>query len=351
MLKIGIIGTGTISNEHIQAYMKNPEVELYAFCDINEERLKEMGRKYGVTHLYTNKEEMLRLPELDAVSVCVWNSEHAPCTIAALEAGKHVLCEKPMAYDVEAALRMKETAERCGKVLMIGFVRRFGSDCRAVKAFVDAGDLGEVYYAKARTIRRKGNPGGWFGEKARSAGGPLIDLGVHVIDFVSYVTGNPRPVSVYGAAFNKLGTRPDTVDPLPYVAASATDHDICDVEDSATALIRFENGMVLSVETSYCLNTADECNSIELFGTRGGIKLSDKFEYYGVQNGYMTNTSLNMNVRFVMDEIFCNEINHFVDVIHGRTALRNTPQHGVDLMKILMAVYESERTHHEVVLS
>ena len=177
-LKIAIVGVGGISNYHIRGYLENPDVELYAFCDINEIQLNKMGEKYGITRLYTDEAEMLKaLPEIDAVSVCTWNSAHAPCTIMALNAGKHVLCEKPMAMNVEEALAMQEAAKRNGKLLMIGFIRRFGRDCRVAKDMIDAGEVGEIYYAKALNLRRNGNPGGWFGEKARSGGGPLIDLG------------------------------------------------------------------------------------------------------------------------------------------------------------------------------
>ena len=200
-IKVGIIGVGNIAVEHIQGYLQNPNAELYAFCDINEKRLTEMGEKYGVTRLYTDKDEMLKLEELDAVSVCTWNSAHAPCTIAALRAGKHVLCEKPMALSAKEAEEMKREAEKNGKLLMIGFVRRFGNDCKIMQDFIEKDFMGDLYYAKATYLRRNGNPGGWFGDKARSGGGPLIDLGVHVIDLVRYLSGNPKAVSVYGATF------------------------------------------------------------------------------------------------------------------------------------------------------
>ena len=206
-MKIGIIGVGTIAAFHIEAYQKNPNVEVYAFCDINEKRLKAMGEKYGVTRLYTDKDEMLKLEELDAVSVCTWNSAHAPCSIAALKAGKHVLCEKPMAMNADEARAMKQAADESGKLLMIGFVRRFGNDCAVVKDFLDNGEFGDLYFAKATYLRRHGAPGGWFGDKSRSGGGPLIDLGVHVTDLARYLAGNPKPVSVYGVTFNKLGDR------------------------------------------------------------------------------------------------------------------------------------------------
>ena len=191
-LKVGIIGVGGISSVHIAGYKACPDVELYAFCDIDEERLKQKGELHGVTRLFTSAQEMVALPELDMVSVCTWNSAHASCTITALNAGKHVLCEKPMALNTEEALAMQDAAKKNGKLLMIGFVRRFGNDCRIVKDFIDAGDFGDIYYAKATYLRRNGNPGGWFGDKSRSGGGPLIDLGVHVIDLCRYLMGKSQ---------------------------------------------------------------------------------------------------------------------------------------------------------------
>ena len=207
-IKVAVVGTGGISNQHINAYLKNDNVELYALCDINEEVLRRAGEKYKIDRLFTDEAEMLKsLPEIDAVSVCTWNSAHAPCTIMALRAGKDVLCEKPMALNAKEAQEMLDTAKACGRKLMIGFVRRFGNDTAVMQDFINDGVLGEIYYAKANYLRRNGNPGGWFGDKKRSGGGPLIDLGVHVIDLTRYLMGNPKPVSVYGATFKKLGNR------------------------------------------------------------------------------------------------------------------------------------------------
>jgi len=256
-LKIGVIGTGNIAMEHLNAYKKNPNVELYALCDINEKILADRAEKFGVTRTYTNCEEMLKLEELDAVSVCTWNAAHAECAIAALNAGKHVLCEKPMAMNGEQARRMKEAADKNGKLLMIGFVRRFGNDAAILSDMIESDEFGEIYYAKATYLRRHGNPGGWFGDKARSGGGPLIDLGVHVIDLTRYLLGNPKPVSVYGATFQKLLDRPDVKDKRGYIASSAKPEDQCNVEDLASALIRYDNGAVVTVEASFSLNIKD----------------------------------------------------------------------------------------------
>lgn len=349
-LKVGVIGVGNISNEHIKAYLNNPRVELYVFCDINEKQLALMAEKYGVTRTFTDKDEMLALPELDAVSVCTWNSQHAPCTIAALNAGKHVLCEKPMATTVEDALAMKEAAERNGKLLQIGFVRRFGNDCAVLQDFLQEGTLGDIYFAKAAYLRRNGNPMGWFGDKSRSGGGPLIDLGVHVIDLTRYLMGNPKPISVYGVTFHKLGNRSELKDKKAYVSVSATEKDICDVEDMACAMIRYDNGAVLSVETSFSLNLKKDQGTIELFGTKGGAKLSPELELYTELNGYMADVNLCTPTALSFDGLFQGEIDHFTDCVLDGTPCRAPAEDGVELMKILRAIYQSAETGHEVLL-
>ena len=207
-LKVAVIGCGGISGCHLEAYSKNPNVEIYALCDVNEKNLNRRGDQYHVERRYTDKDKMLaELPEIDAVSVCTWNAAHAECTIAALNAGKHVLCEKPMAMNAAEAQAMLDAAKRNDRLLMIGFVRRFGNDCTIAKDLIEHDRMGDIYYAKATYLRRNGCPGGWFGDKARSGGGPLIDLGVHVIDLTRYLMGKPKPVSIYGATFHKLGDR------------------------------------------------------------------------------------------------------------------------------------------------
>ena len=349
-IKIGIIGTGSISNSHIQAYLRNPNVELYAFCDINEKQLHTMGEKYGITRLFTDKDEMLKLPEIDAVSVCTWNSAHAECTIAALNAGTHVLCEKPMALNTQEAEAMKAAAEKNGKLLMIGFVRRYGNDCKILQDFINNDFMGELYYAKATYLRRDGNPGGWFGDKSRSGGGPLIDLGVHVIDLVRYLSGNPKPVSVYGATFQKLFDRKGSIGAPKYLSASATENDICDVEDLASAMIRFDNGEVLSVEAAFSLNLKNDTGTIELFGTKAGAKLSPELEIYTDINNYQSNISLVAPSALAFNDLFANEINHYVDCLTSGAQCKSPAEDGIEMMKILDAVYESARTGHEVIL-
>lgn len=349
-IKVGVIGCGNIAMSHLEAYQKNPNVEIYALCDINETILMDRAEKFGVSRTYTDCEEMLKLDEIDAVSVCTWNAAHAECAIAALNAGKHVLCEKPMALNGEQARRMKEAADRNGKLLMIGFVRRFGNDAEILRDMIENDQFGEIYYAKATYLRRHGNPGGWFGDKARSGGGPLIDLGVHVIDLVRYLLGNPKPISVYGATFQKLFDRPDAKDKRGYMASSAKAEDVCDVEDLASAMIRYDNGTVVTVEASFSLNIKKPVGRIDLFGTKAGAKLEPELEMYTDLNGYMANVTFDSPTSLSFDGLFANEVNHFVDCVRLGKPCISPAEDGVAMMDILDAIYESARTGHEVIL-
>ena len=349
-IKLAMVGVGSISKSHLEAYSKIEEIEVYAFCDINPERLKFMGEQYGITRLYTDEAQMLReLPEIDAVDVCTWNAAHAPCAIMALEAGRHVFCEKPMATTAEAAMAMKAAADKAGKLLMIGFVRRFGRDCDIVRDFIKSDRLGDIYYAKASYLRRNGNPGGWFGNKELSGGGPLIDLGVHVIDLSRYLMGKPKPVSVYGSTFHKLGNRSEIKTPKGYMSAGATDHDICDCEDLVTALVRFDNGATLFIDASFSLNISKVDNSVQLYGTKGGVKIASGVELYTDVDGYLADVSLEGQTGFGMG-VFKDELQNFADAINGVAECRNPAEDGVEIMKILDAIYKSAEIGHEVIL-
>jgi predicted dehydrogenase len=347
-VKIGIIGVGNISESHIAGYKKDPNAELYAFCDINEERLKMKGERHGVTRLYTSAEEMCNaLPELDAVSVCVWNCNHYECTMAALRAGKHVLCEKPLAMNEAQAVEMCEFAKSQGKLLMVGFVRRFMAETEELKRLTDEGYFGDMYYTKATYLRLNGNPGGWFCDKKRSGGGPVIDLGVHVIDEARYLMGNPQPVSVYATVQKRLD-RSVHCGGVEYVASDSGA--INDVEDFAQATIRFDNGGVMMLETSYALNSPDPVCRIELYGTKAGC-ITDPLRILE-DNGKELRTidkykELPANT---FDGMFEKEICHFVQCVATGCECRNPADDGVVVMRILDAIYESGRTGHEVVL-
>ena len=240
--RVAIIGTGGISNMHMGGYKAlSDTVEVVACCDIDREKAEKYAAGYGIPAVYESYDEMFEKEKIDAVSVCTWNSAHKGAAIAALRAGANVICEKPMAMNRFEAEEMKKEADKAGRLLMIGFVRRFGRDAQVLKSFIDGGRMGDIYYAKATYLRRNGCPGRWFGDKAYSGGGPLIDLGVHVIDLVRYLAGRPKPTGAYGVTYNNLGCdRASGV--TGWVSTSSGGKFGYDVEDFASALIRFEAG-------------------------------------------------------------------------------------------------------------
>ena len=349
-VKIAMIGAGNIASTHLVSYQKVANAEIYAICDINEQRLNETADTYGISRRYTDLDTMLaELPELDAADVCVWNNAHASCSIKALNAGLHVLCEKPMAFNAQQAEQMREAALKNNKLLMIGFVLRFSDEAKIAMDFIQKDYLGDIYYAKAQYVRRHGNPGGWFANKELSGGGPVIDLGVHVIDLTRYLMGGPKPVSVFAATSNRMGNRADLRNDVGWRPKDASAEDPCTVEDFGTALIRYDNGAVTLLETSYDINGQDiSCK--QLFGTKGGMDLSKGVKIYGTYNNYIADIDVNTNNLADSKDMFVEEMSHFVDCIQNGTPCRATADDGITVMKILDAIYESARTGHEVIL-
>ena len=349
-VKLAMIGAGNIANAHLDAYKQVADVEIYAACDINPARLAKTCDKYGIQRRYTDVDTMLsELPELDAADVCVWNCNHAECSIKALNAGLHVLCEKPMAYTAKEAEEMKAAAERNGKLLMIGFVLRFSDEAKIAMDFIQKDYLGEIYYSKAQYVRRHGNPGGWFVDQARSGGGPILALGVHVIDLTRYLMGNPKPVSVYAVASDRLGDRKYIKTGPGWVPEDAREDDVCTVEDFATALIRYDNGACTFLETSYDLN-GEDIGKKQLFGTKGGMDLSNGVKLYTTVNDFMADIDVKTANLKGGQDMFVAEMSHFIDCVKNGTECRAKAEDGIAVMKILDAIYESARTGHEVIL-
>lgn len=347
-LRVGIVGTGKLSAMHIKAYRSNPNVELVAVCDINGERARQFAAEFGINKAYDDYREMVRFDQLDAVSIVTWNNTHAPIAVAALEAGKHVLCEKPPALNAVEALHMLEASNKSNKLLMFGFVKRFAQNVQVMKKFIENGELGEIYFAKTGYLRRCGNPGGWFATKALSGGGPLIDLGVHIIDLCMYLMGSPKPVSVFGSTYDRIGNRANI---KGYSWYKAVDYNTKanEVEDFANAIIKFENGSSLYFETSWAMNISKDTIYTQLFGDKGGADLEPEFHIYTEKNDYLVNYLPIMDsYTFEFDEAFAAEINHFVDCIINGAPCICSAEDGVKIMKVLDAVYESARTGNVV---
>lgn len=347
-LRIGIVGTGNIAETHINAYKEVPAAEIVAACDIDSERLKLTCDKHNINKRYDSIEEMIANEELDAINVCVWNCNHAKCAIYGLERGLHVLCEKPMAYSAEEAIAMKEAADKAGKLLMVGFVKRFGDDTALAQEFIDADMLGVPYYSKATYLRRHGAPGGWFCDKARSGGGPIIDLGVHVIDHTRYLMGSPKPVSVYAMYSSAIGTRPELINQVGWTPMkSKFDTGVSDCEDFGVALIRYDNGAVTLLETSYDYHGENK-GETWIFGTKGGMQVSGDMRFKTTINNRLADILPVKNTKDT--DPFIKEMEHFVDCALNGTPCNASAEDGIWVMKILDAIYESARTGHEVII-
>ncbi|MFD2612435.1 Gfo/Idh/MocA family protein [Paenibacillus gansuensis] len=343
-LRVGIIGTGQVAQvAHIPGYLKRKdEVEIVAVSNRSRDKAEEVAAQYGVPNVYDSYEEMLRECELDAVSVCTPNKFHAAAAIAALQAGCHVFCEKPPALTVEEAAEMAAAARSAGKILTYNLHFRQSAEVRALKKFVDGGELGEVYHAKVQALRRRGIPGwGIFTNKEIQGGGPLIDIGIHMLDSALYLMDFPEPASVYAVTHQRLGNRPGVG------LMGSWNPDLFTVEDLAAGMIRFKNGASLVLESSFALNMKERTvMNVHLYGEAGGLTLFPP-TIYQEKHGSLIDTVIPF-----LDEEDKQEksISHFIDCcLHGNKPLI-TAEQGIILQKIINGLYRSAETGESVTL-
>jgi len=343
-LNVGVIGLG-MGRGHIREYMQCPEANLIALCDQDAARLKTVATEFGIATTYTDYHQMLADPKLDAVSIALPNFLHAPVTIDALQAGKHVLCEKPLALNAHEAQDMVSAARSRGLTLMVNFNFRFGEPAWILHNAIEAGDLGDIYFARTGWHRNRGIPGlgGWFTTKKLSGGGGLIDLGVHRIDLALWYMGYPTPVSVSGSTYGILGKQ-----------LAERQGKSFDVDDLAAGFIRFTNGATLIVEASWAGNSEKrEEMFTQLYGTRGGGVLRNVGEGYDfesrlfVEHGGVLTEAIPKSRPLGLETVRA----HFVhSVLAGREPIC-PGEHGLTLMRILDALYQSAETGREVRLA
>ena len=348
-LKVGIIGCGGIANgKHLPSMKKNGNFEIIAFCYLILERAQKAKAEYGTedARVYTDYTELLK-EDVEAVYVLTPNSSHGPVSIAALEAGKHVMCEKPMAKSYAEAKAMVETAERTGKILTIGYQNRYRADCTYLKKVCEAGELGEIYYAKAHAVRRRAVPTwGVFLDEEKQGGGPLIDIGTHALDLTLWMMDNYEPEMVVGSVYRKLADQTQTGN-----AWGDWDPSVFTVEDSAFGFIRMKNGATIHLETSWALNSLDVREAqTTLCGTKAGADMADGLRINRISHGrqcverpdfaaggidfYDGNEEKGKDV----------EQRVFYDAIVEGKPLTVEPRQAMVVTQILEAVYESGKT-------
>lgn len=343
-VRIGVIGTGGIANgAHLPGYSQIPDdCEIFALCDIDPVALENTAKKYPqVKHTFEDYNKLLEMPEIDGVSICTPNYVHFAPTVAALKAGKNVLCEKPIALNATQGAEMVATARKAGKILQVGYNSRFAPTNQALKRFIDGGELGDIYYARAQALRVRGIPGwGVFIDKAKQGGGPLIDIGVHMLDLTLWFMGHPKPTYASGITYQKFGKRDDVVGFM-----GQWDYKNFTVEDMAAALIRFDNGATVVLESSFVANIKDEINNSTLFGTKGGAQAYPltitQEKYKSVFNFEPKVPNSNINTHYA-------EMKAFVECIRDKKEPLVTGEHGLMVAQIMDAIYRSSDEGREV---
>ncbi len=352
VVKAAVIGCGGIANgKHLPALKKLPDVSVVAFCDIKPERAEKAAREYGAegAKVYTDYKALLADPEIETVHVCTPNRSHSFITVDALEAGKHVICEKPMAINSTEAKKMLDAAKRTGKVLTIGYQGRQRNDSLYMKREADEGTFGDIYYANAIAIRRRAVPTwGVFLDEYEQGGGPLIDIGTHALDLTLWIMNNYKPKYCVGTVYHKLNKDTNSAnawgdwDPAKFT-----------VEDSAFGFIVMENGATIMLRSSWALNTLDVREAVtSVCGTKaGGDMLDGGVTINGVRNGRQYRTDVSMKAGSVDffsgaagDNPEDREARLFYNAVKYGTKPSVDPEEAYCVTRILEGIYTSAKT-------
>ncbi|MBQ9974209.1 MAG: Gfo/Idh/MocA family oxidoreductase [Oscillospiraceae bacterium] len=348
-LRVAIIGAGSIAKRHINALQANPQAEIACICDRNEARVQVMAGEFGLANYCTDYMDILRDESVDAVSILTPTFTHKDIVLAALNHGKHVLCEKPPALNVQEVQECVDAAARSGKLLMYAFVRRFNKVVTFLKDYIATGAMGDIYYAEVARMERCNKLAGWFVNKDCAGGGKLMDACVHQIDTALYLMDFPKVKSVKGYTSYANSHLPGVMKGCKsaWVSADKGSYERT-VESMACGQVHFENGACLNIKASDILNVVDEGSYVELCGTKAGFKETgaevrmvtvDESGYYMQSSPVLTAEKNGM-----MDEIA-----HFVDCCVNGTECICKPEHAVEVMRIITALYESAETGKEIV--
>ena len=346
-LKYGIVGCGGIAKgKNLPSIKSLDDVEMAAFCDIDISRAKWANQEYagGKAQVFTDYRELLKL-NLDAVCVLTPNNSHSEISVAALRSGKHVICEKPMAKTYDEAKAMLAARDETKKLLTIGYQGCFSPESLFIKQKCEKGGLGEIYYARARAIRRRGVPTwGVFLDEEKQGGGPLIDIGTHALNLTLFLMNNYEPAYAVGSVYHKLNKDKNTGN-----AWGDWDTKAFKVEDSAFGFIVMKNGASISIESSWALNTTEEIGpATSLFGTKGGAEmLKEGLVLNGVKHGRMYSMSPVLKAggaAFYKGDSETSsekEARNFRDAIRGKAKLYVLPEQALVVTRILEGIYKS----------
>ncbi len=340
-IRVGVVGTGGIASFQAKFLSAIEDVEIVAGCDVREDALQEFAEKFELDKTFTDFNEMVKMEDLDAVTVCTPNFLHKEPTVAALRAGKHVLVEKPMAMNAQEAQEMVDAAVASDATLTMGFQWRLGPAPQALKRFIDAGQIGNVLFSRVQAMRRRGIPSwGVFGQKELQGGGPLIDIGVHLIETAHFLMGEPKPVAASAQMFTYLGDKPNDVE-CPW---GTWDWKTYTVEDLAVGFVRFENGAVMSVESSFVAHIKQDVYNVQIMGEKGGC-IVDPPTIFKDEAGTMVNVEPGYMGKWNTME---RKIGDWIAFLRGEGETQCPAVSGLNVQKILDGLYASAEAGKEV---
>lgn len=339
---VAVIGAGAIGINHIKSFNEHPEARVVALAEVSPERGKEAADEFEIPTLTTDYKELLGRDDIHIVSIALPNFLHAPVGLEALQAGKHVMIDKPIATNAADAQKLVEEADKQGNLLMVGQNRRMELPVQTAKQLINRGELGEVYHAKTAMLRRSGIPriGSWFTQTQFAGGGATYDIGVHALDRALYLMGEFDAAAVSGQTYAKFGPRglgdgswgKGEVDPnKPF-----------DVDDLSIALIKLKSGRTVLLEASWAAHW-DNDDYTQVLGTEAGLKFPPLTKFHNTEDGYKVE-----EVEMLEPMVNPNRMAHFVEVLLGEAEPFVKPQESLALQKILDAIYESARTGKEV---
>lgn len=342
-LKVVVVGTGGIAKAHMKAWMKIDGAQIVGACDILPERASAFAKECGAPNVYTDFEKAVKA-DCDVVDICTPNKFHTAAVLAALSAGKHVLCEKPLAITPKEVEKIISCRDKTKKLVMTAQHMRFEGKSQALKKYIAGGCLGEIYYGRSWLLRRRMTPTwGVFASKDLSGGGPAIDVGVHCLDLTMYLMNNFEPVSVTGIAPCRLAKKPGI-----YNRWGDIDPNTYEVEDLAVGFIRFANGAALSLESSWMLNMPEpDIFKISMFGDKAGAVYPD-LVIADEQNRMPINSTLTEPPQISGHEA---EIEAFYKAVINGDCSPVPPEESLQVIKILDGIYKSQQTGKEVRLN
>lgn len=347
-IHVGMIGAGAIAQDHCRGVGRHPNAEMVAVADVSKKRATKLAKAFGMGKVFTQWEELVADPELDAVAIALPNYLHAPVATAALRSGKHVILDKPFAMNLKEAKAVVAAARKARKVMMVGMNQRYRPESQTLRALVERGELGEVYHGKAKWLRRSGCPsfGTWFGEKKLAGGGCLLDIGVHMLDLCLFLMDNWKPEAVTGQIYTKFGNR--GLGEGGWGQSDKEKRFTFDVDDFASGLIKFKDGATVELNVSWALHQADPNNmGVELYGTEAGASAYPKARIYrsGRKKGEYEVVEP-QNVAIPLPH--ANRQMNWIDAILKQAKPLCTLQQALLIQQILDAVYKSSQTGREV---